>query len=193
MKQWLCECDCGNQIVVTTTHLKSGHTKSCGCYAKEVSVRNGLKKKHGMTKTRIHRIWSQIKTRCFNSKDEHFKDYGGRGITICDEWKNSFESFYEWSMANGYEDNLTIDRIDVNGNYCPENCRWATMKEQNDNKRNTVLLTFEGETRTLGEWSEITGIKYVTLFWRYKAGKTPSEILSKEKLKRGKTNGTESE
>lgn len=193
MKQWLCECDCGNQIVVTTTHLKSGHTKSCGCYAKEVSVRNGLKKKHGMTKTRIHRIWSQIKTRCFNSKDEHFKDYGGRGITICDEWKNSFESFYEWSMANGYEDNLTIDRIDVNGNYCPENCRWATMKEQNDNKRNTVLLTFEGETRTLGEWSEITGIKYITLFWRYKAGKTPSEILSKEKLKRGKANGTESE
>ena len=179
MKQWLCRCDCGKEIAVTTNHLRSGHTKSCGCYAKEVSIQNGLKKKHGLTKTRIHRIWTQMKTRCFNPKDEHYKDYGGRGITICDEWLNNLQAFHDWAIANGYSDELTIDRIDVNGNYEPSNCRWITTKEQNFNKRNTVFVTYKGETKTLAEWSSETGINYQTLFYRYKAGKTPDEILKK--------------
>lgn len=179
MKRWLCRCDCGKKIAVTTNHLISGHTKSCGCYAKEVSIQNGLKKKHGLTKTRIHRICTQMKTRCFNPKDEHYKDYGGRGITICDGWKDNFQAFYDWALSNGYEEHLTIDRIDVNGNYEPSNCRWATQKEQSNNKRTTPFITFNGVTKTLLEWSDITGIKYQTLFYRYKAGKTPVEILKK--------------
>ena len=175
--QWLCKCECGKEVAVTTAHLKSGHTKSCGCIQREKARINGLKKKHGLTKTRIHRIWTQMKTRCFNTNDEHYKDYGGRGITVCEEWMNSLLAFYDWAMSNGYKEGLTIDRIDVNGNYEPSNCRWATMKEQSKNKRNTVFVTLDGITKTLLEWSEITGIKYQTLFSRYKAGKTPAEIL----------------
>lgn len=138
MKRWLCVCDCGNKISVTTNHLKSGHTKSCGCYAKEVSIQNGLKTKHGLTNTRIHRIWTQMKTRCFNPNDEHYKDYGARGITICDEWLNNLQAFHDWAVSHGYEDHLTIDRIDVNGNYEPGNCRWITISEQAKNTRKAV-------------------------------------------------------
>ena len=176
-RRWLCECDCGNTTVVTTAHLKSGHTKSCGCFAMEMRIQNGLREKHGLTRTRIHGIWTQMKTRCYNPNDEHFPNYGGRGITVCAEWLNDVKAFHEWAMANGYADYLTIDRIDTNGNYCPENCRWASKKEQTRNRRNTRFLTFNDETKTLKEWSEITGIKYQTLFCRYKAGKSPEEIL----------------
>lgn len=181
--QWLCRCDCGNMVIVKTSHLFSGHTKSCGCYAKEVQIANGKKEKHGLTYSengkvaRIYRIWSQIKTRCFNSNDGHFANYGGRGITICKEWLTDFKAFYDWSMANGYSDELTIDRINVDGNYEPSNCRWATNAEQNRNKRNTVLVTYEGVSKTLHEWSKITGIGYQTLYYRYKTGKAPEEIL----------------
>lgn len=179
MNQWLCRCDCGNKIVVTTGHLKSGHTKSCGCLQKEVSIQNGLKKKHGLKDSRVYRIWSCMKTRCFNTKDEHYKNYGARGITVCDEWKEDFQAFYDWSMANGYEEGLTIDRINPDGNYEPSNCRWATKKEQTKNRRNSIFVTHNGETKTLAEWSAETGIYYQTLVYRYKAGKTPAEILKK--------------
>lgn len=186
--RWKCICDCGNEVFVAASHLKSGHTKSCGCYALEMSKCKEVKhRKHGLTfeagrkQTRLYRIWTQMKTRCYNRNDEHFKDYGGRGIAVCEEWRNNFKSFHEWAVANGYADNLTIDRINVNGNYEPSNCRWATTKEQSNNKRNTPILTFEGVARTLLEWAEITGIKYQTLFWRYKAGKTPAEILKGRK------------
>lgn len=181
---WKCKCECGNEVVVTASHLRSGHTKSCGCYSREMSKCKEVKhRKHGLTfevgrkPTRLYRIWSQMKTRCFNLNDEHFKDYGGRGITVCDEWKDDFQAFHDWAVANGYADGLTIDRINVNGNYEPSNCRWATAKEQNSNRRNTPVVTFEGITKTLLEWSEITGVGYQTLYYRYRAGKTPSEIL----------------
>lgn len=129
---WLCKCECGNKKVVIGKNLRRGLTTSCGCYHNELlSVRNTT---HGLSKTRIYRIWRDMKNRCFYSKDKHFKDYGGRGITICDEWKNSFESFYKWSDANGYSEKLTIDRIDNDGNYEPSNCRWITMKEQCQNR-----------------------------------------------------------
>lgn len=175
---WKCKCDCGNERIVAGSHLKNGHTSSCGCTKNEIV--GSRYRTHGMRKTRLYRIWLNIKNRCTNPKDEHFKDYGGRGITVCDEWKNNFEAFHEWSMANGYEEHLTIDRIDVNGNYCPENCRWTTQKEQARNKRNTVFIELNGEIHSLSEWSEIIGVCYPTLFSRYKAGKTPVEIL-KEK------------
>jgi hypothetical protein len=177
--QWKCICECGNEVIVSTSHLRSGHTKSCGCYGREVCVQNGLKIKHGLKESRVYRIWSCMKNRCYNQKDDNYKYYGGRGITVCDEWKDDFQTFYDWSMSHGYTDNLTIDRINVNGNYEPSNCRWATHSEQGKNKRNVIFITFEGETKTLREWSEITGIKYITLFYRYKTGKTPVEILKK--------------
>ena len=127
---WKCRCECGNETIVKGSHLTTGHTISCGKHAKHC--------KHGMTKKRPYRIWQDMKSRCENPKVACFKHYGGRGITVCEEWRNSFEAFYEWATSHGYSDELTLDRIDVNGNYCPDNCRWATWHEQRINQRKAV-------------------------------------------------------
>lgn len=135
---WKCQCDCGNITTTTSYHLRHGHTQSCGCLQIERTIK--AHKTHGKLKTRLHGIWTGMKARCYNPNRETYKNYGGRGITVCDEWKNSFQAFYDWAMANGYDPNAkrgecTLDRIDNNGNYEPSNCRWVTMKEQNSNKR----------------------------------------------------------
>lgn len=135
---WKCKCDCGNKTVVNGKWLRAGKTTSCGCYHKELLAKRS--KTHGMTKTRLYSIWHDMKNRCFYQKDKSFEDYGGRGITVCEEWKNSFESFRDWSLLNGYSDNLTIDRINNDGNYDPSNCRWVTMKEQCSNRRKRGTL-----------------------------------------------------
>lgn len=114
--------------------------------------------KHGLRHTRLYGIWLQMKNRCNNEKTARYKDYGARGITVCDEWCNDFKAFYDWSMANGYSDDLTIDRINNDGNYEPSNCRWITIKQQSRNTRHNTLLTLNGEAHCLIEWSEITGI-----------------------------------
>lgn len=150
---WLCKCDCGNYTVVSRRHLKDHSTISCGCYRKEKKP-----KTHGMKGTRIYRIWSGMKDRCCNPNSKYWKNYGGRGISVCDDWKTSFESFYEWSMDNGYTQELTLDRVNNDGNYEPSNCRWATMKEQSNNKRTNHYLTYKGETHTIQEWGELLGI-----------------------------------
>ena len=146
---WLCECECGKKTIVQATMLKKGRTRSCGClWVEAISDFNHSERKkeiakiakttHGKKGSRIYRIWCAMKSRCTNSNVPCYKYYGGRGITVCDEWKNDFMSFYNWAMSHGYAENLTIDRIDVDGNYEPSNCRWATMKEQNKNKRRKI-------------------------------------------------------
>lgn len=158
---WLCKCDCGNYKEVNAYSLHAGLTQSCGCYRNErTSVSNST---HGMSKTRIYGIWASMKARCYKPSTDGYENYGGRGIAICDEWLNNPEAFIEWALTHGYKDDLSIDRIDCNGNYEPSNCRWVNWYEQGANKRNNVLVTYKGETHIIAEWSRKTGIKASTI------------------------------
>lgn len=129
---WKCKCECGKIAYVVARDLKNGNTRSCGCLLKKISTESYNYKSN----KRLYNIYNGIKQRCYNSNSPKYKDYGGRGITMCSQWLQSFESFCKWSLQNGYKEDLSIDRIDVNGNYEPSNCRWATIKVQNNNKRN---------------------------------------------------------
>jgi hypothetical protein len=151
-RYYLCQCDCGNQKIVRAYNLTSGNSSSCGCLQKEIVA--NIQKKHGLKNSRLYVVWQHMRGRCERKTDKAYKWYGGRGITICEEWRNDFQAFYDWAMANGYADNLTIDRIDVNGNYEPNNCRWISNAEQQRNKRDNVRITFEGRTQTISEWAK---------------------------------------
>lgn len=159
---WLCQCECGNQIVVRSSDLRNGRTTSCGCFHKERTKECNTT--HGMQNTPEYDIWQHMKARCFNPKDKAFKNYGGRNITVCDEWKNSFGTFY--SDMGLRPEGTSLDRIDNNGNYEPTNCRWSTDIEQARNKRNNHLVTYEGEIKTLAEWAESLNINYFVLHAR---------------------------
>jgi hypothetical protein len=174
--RWNCRCECGNVTVVFAHALKSGNTTSCGCLKQETCVTNGkLKRRHGMTKSRTWVSWDSMLQRCENRKHKSYKNYGGRGITICDRW-HTFENFHA-DMGDAPE-GLSIERNDVNGNYEPSNCRWATMLEQGANKRNNTLITANGETKPLSAWCRQYGISKVTLMDRIKRGWSPERAIT---------------
>ena len=159
-KYYLCQCDCGNFKIVSNHSLKSGNTKSCGCLHKEILIqRNKDNRIHHPENERLLRIWRAMLHRCYKETDEHYDYYGGRGIKVCDDW-HDFETFQKWALANGYADNLTIDRLDGNKDYCPENCSWATMTVQNNHKSDTKWLTYKGKTQSLSDWCRELGLDY---------------------------------
>lgn len=177
--KWICRCDCGNNAIVSGTHLKSGHTISCGCYkiekTKEVNGKHFLSRKE-----RLYVVWMNMRLRCRNPKNKRYKNYGGRGITICDQWEDYME-FRKWALENGYSENLTIDRIDVNGNYCPENCRWADIETQSNNRTNNHFIEALGQRMTAKQWGEKTGIPASTIIARInKLGWSDEKAVSTE-------------
>lgn len=159
-----CICDCGNRVTVYICDLKSSHTRSCGC------TRVSPTYIHGMTGTRLHNIWKGMKSRCYNPNDTGYRFYGGKGVKICDEWLSDFMNFYNWSMNNGYTDELSIDRINPKGDYCPENCRWITMQEQQRNKNNTVYINYNNTEYTMRQLADYYGCNYSRIKYYYYNG-----------------------
>lgn len=188
--RWLCKCDCGKRTITTASHLKSGHTKSCGCLSKEVAKQKAFNNKyfykHGLSKDetfrRISYIRTSMKSRCYKPTNNEYKYYGGRGIKVCNEWldeENGVMNFYNWSINNGYKNNLSIDRIDVNGNYEPNNCRWATPKEQARNKTNNIIIKYNNKTIKLIDAAEKLGINPRILRDRLRRGWTVERTIEK--------------
>ena len=160
---WTCSCDCGKTLRVTASCLVRGnHTVSCGCW------RNEACRTHGEKRTRLYRAWLSMRQRCRNPNCDVYHHYGGRGIAVCAEWESSFEAFRDWALANGYSDDLSIDRIDNDKGYSPDNCRWATELEQHNNTRANRHLSFRGVLHTVTEWSRITKIPEGTIRNRIK-------------------------
>lgn len=171
---WLCVCECGKLTEVDRRKLQSGNTKSCGCLNKE-----GNHRTHNKTGTRLYRIWQGMKRRCYNSNNKKYKNYGARGIKICDEWLNDFQVFYNWAMDNGYRESLTIDRIDNDDDYKPSNCRWATLSEQANNRRSNTLISYAGYTYNLTQWGKILNLSHSVLSHRYRSNYDIIEMLTK--------------
>ena len=160
--RWKCKCDCGKEIITNGNYLKNGDTKSCGCAHHDMLVKRNYK--HGISDRHpIYVIWCHMKERCYRERCEGYKYYGGRGITVCDLWKNDFKSFYDWSIDNGWAPKLSIDRIDNNGPYSPENCRWVDRITQMNNTRANVIVEFKGEKHTIAEWARLKNISYSAL------------------------------
>ncbi len=176
---FLCRCDCGKILEVTGSNLSRGTSKSCGCLQKDIISKNSFR--HGISKTHIYRTYTSMIRRCYDKKDDQYALYGGRGITVCKEWynpnyNNGYDpecvlNFYNWSInCKTYNDLYTLDRIDPNSNYCPENCRWEDSNIQANNKRNTMYITYNGETQTAGNWEKIKGLTHGNIRNRLKRG-----------------------
>lgn len=160
----LCRCECGTIKAIDMYSLLKGDTMSCGCFHREMS--RDMLTTHGLSKTRLHSIWAGMLSRCHNENQKSYKNYGGRGIQVCEEWRKDFKAFYDWAYSVGYNEEFTetgrtkwvIDRIDNDGDYCPENCRWITNAQNMDNTRRTRRYEYNGENLTLREWSNKTGL-----------------------------------
>lgn len=179
---WKCVCQCGNVTRVRSNFLQSGKTKSCGCLQAEVSHDKAIRQftTHGQYDTPVYRTWLAMKARCLRPTHEAYPDYGGRGITICERWKDSFENFHS-DMGDPPGPQYSIERNDVNGNYEPGNCKWATIVEQRRNTRVSARLTYNGVTKTLAEWAEETGIHRTTITTRLRKLKwSVARALGKE-------------
>lgn len=183
---WHCKCDCGKETDVAASSLRYGKARSCGCLARDITRERvkgkAFHKTHGGSSEHLYGVWAAMKRRCEYPKDKRYKDYGGRGIKVCERWRNDYAAFKEDAIKAGYIDGqgygkCTIDRIDVNGDYCPENCRWVDMGTQNNNRRNNNLVTYNGETKTVAQWARETGINAGTLYSRIERGWTPARAL----------------
>lgn len=174
---WLCQCKCGKITKVSATHLQTGHTQSCGCYNKE-RIRE-TSTKHNQSKTSLYFIWKSIKQRCTNKNSKRYKDYGKRGIELFKDWQEDYKKFFEWSISNGYKKGLSIDRIDNNIGYFPDNCRWTDRVTQANNKRNNVILKYNGEEKTITEWSKQLNIPRQIISSRYYSKWKIEEIFNK--------------
>lgn len=170
-RQLLCQCVCGSKKWYRLSRIVTGETKSCGCLTNVT---------HGGHGTRLYNTWGHMRARCYNPHDKRYASYGGRGITVCDEWKNSFEAFRDWALSTGYNDSLTIDRIDVNGNYCPENCRWANELQQSNNRRSNRMIEYKGQVYTAAELARKVGISYMVMMARLQKGYSIEEAVSLE-------------
>lgn len=162
---WRCICDCGNETIVRGDCLKSGNTKSCGCLNHEAT--NVI---HGLANTRLYHTYHAMRQRCYNPNERFFARYGGRGIKVCDEWLNDFQTFASWARSHGYADGLSIDRIDNDGDYTPENCRWVDQRTQNRNNSRNTVIEFRGERKILTEWCETFGVNVSTAISRIRRG-----------------------
>lgn len=181
---WKCCCECGNETVVVGTKLRSGHTKSCGCLL--VESRKECRITHGMSRSDEHNTWCWIKTRCYNVNSASYPYYGGRGIIICPEWLESFDNFYK-DMGPKPGPQYSLDRIDNNGNYEPNNCRWATQEEQANNKTSNVEVTYNGKTQNISQWARELKIQATTIRARLRKGWAVGDALSRPIWGRGST------
>lgn len=176
-RMWLCQCDCGNTKLANDMRLKNGYIRSCGCLVSQKAKE--AQTTHGLSKTPLYAVWRGIKARCNNPNCKAYSNYGGRGITVCDEWNNSFESFMEWAVSNGYNESLSIDRIDNDKGYYPYNCRWVDVYVQANNMSHNKRFSYNGETHTLADWSRILNVNYTSLKKRYDSGWSVEDIVNK--------------
>lgn len=194
---WLCKCSCGKTFVQYGGALRNGKVISCGhIYAdkterQKIAHNSIAKTKHGDCSSRLYFVWLDMRRRCDSPNDISYKNYGARGIKVCDEWSSDYVAFKEWAINAGYNPNAkrgecTLDRIDPNGDYSPDNCRWVSMNVQSNNRRNSYTITWNGETHTSKEWESITGIPRGTIYTRYKSGWPIDKIFSKIKYKHKK-------
>lgn len=159
---WKCRCDCGQEVIVNTISLTSGNTKSCGCYKTELIQK--LNYKHGQSHTRLYYVWQAMIRRCYKENEQSYKNYGARGIKVCNKWKKDYKEFYNWAMQNGYKEGLSIERINNNRNYEPNNCKWATSKEQSYNTRRNQYIEYNSEKITITEACKKTKIPLTNVY-----------------------------